>query len=41
MTVRKWPPIPLSFEERVALKTLRLLIASGLLDEMHPPKRPA
>ena len=29
---RRWPPIPLSLEERVAFATLRLLMASGLLD---------
>ena len=31
------PPIPLTYEERVALATLRLLISSGRLDELHPP----
>lgn len=40
MTVRtrRWPPIPLTHEERVALATLQLLIASGLLDRLYPPR---
>ena len=41
MTARTWPRIPLSHEERVALATLRLLIASGLLERAYPPKRAA
>jgi hypothetical protein len=34
MTVRtrRWPPIPLSQEERVALLTLRLLLMSGYFE---------
>lgn len=28
---RRWPPIPLSDEERVALATLRLLIKWGVI----------
>ena len=33
------PIIPLSHDELVALATLRRLIVSGLLDELHPPAR--
>lgn len=31
-------PIPLTFEERAALATLRLLISSGRLDRWFPPR---
>jgi hypothetical protein len=31
-------PIPLSFDEMVALGTLRLLISSGRLDRWFPPE---
>ena len=33
---RKWPPIPLTFEEQVALAKLRILVMSGFFDpEYH------
>jgi|BarGraIncu01122A_1022018.scaffolds.fasta_scaffold11078_4 hypothetical protein len=31
MTARKWPRIPLSPEERIALATLRLLVDWGVI----------
>jgi hypothetical protein len=37
-TTRRWPPIPLSWEERVALATLNILRMSGFFDpEYHGP----
>jgi hypothetical protein len=33
---RKWPPIPLSWEEQVALETLRLLERSGWFRSPDP-----
>jgi len=35
---RTWPPIPLTFAERVALAKLRILVMSGFFDpEYHGP----